>query len=163
MGSHFIPQYYLKGFECSDEPGLIWMYDKVSKRFRKIAIKAAAQRPAFYEQETEKKLASIEGPGHAALGRLRRGEALPESGRAELALYIAVMFRRVPRGRQRARQLFPAAFEQSRNRAHSQVHAGMPLRSAKRSSCSPSGCGWFALLARRRSSIRSTPLGRARA
>lgn len=99
------------------------MYDQVSKQFRKIPIKAAAQRPAFYDNETEKQLAIIEGPAHAALGRLRRGEALSESARAEFALYIAVMLKRVPHGRQRAQQLLPAVFEQSRNRARSQVSA----------------------------------------
>src|SRR5437667_294001 len=34
MGLHFIPQRYLKGFECPGKPDYIWMYDKAKKTTR---------------------------------------------------------------------------------------------------------------------------------
>lgn len=43
MGFHYVPQQYLRGFEVSDDPGTIWTYDKIPRRFAKIPIKVVAQ------------------------------------------------------------------------------------------------------------------------
>jgi hypothetical protein len=112
MGCHYVPREYLRGFECKDAPGLIWMYDTLQKEFRQVPIKAAAQKPDFYDKATERWLSSVvEGPGHAALGRLRRRGRLSQQDREALAAYMAVMLMRVPRRRRKSSELFPGVVE----------------------------------------------------
>jgi Protein of unknown function (DUF4238) len=122
MGHHYVPQQYLRGFECKKAPGLIWMYDKSLKEFRKVPIKAAAQRPDFYDKETERWLSSVvEGPGHAALGRLRRGEKLLPGDREALAAYVAVMLMRVPSRRHKSTGLLPQVVEDVASQVRSAI------------------------------------------
>lgn len=112
MGHHYVPQEYLKGFEAGGEPGLIWMYDKVSREFRKVPIAAAAQATGFYNEDTERRLNEVvEGPAHAALARLRRHEQLLQGDREALAAYMAVMLMRVPAKRRRSMAMFPSVVD----------------------------------------------------
>lgn len=113
MGHHYVPKRYLKAFESADEPGLIWMYDKVDREFRKVPVVAAAQAPAFYDAETERKLNQlVEGPAQVALSRLQQKEQLRENERRAASLYMAVMLMRVPARRRRATELIPSTVEE---------------------------------------------------
>ena len=40
MGHHYIPQHYLRGFEVSGQPGMIWMYNKTAKTSKFLPIKS---------------------------------------------------------------------------------------------------------------------------
>jgi len=122
VGHHYVPQHYLKGFEVPDQPGLVWMYDKAQRGFRKLPIKAVAQRPSFYSTDTESLLSDgVEGPAHAALDSLRRGYEPSLKDRAALALYVAVMIMRVPAKRQWAQELYPGVIDGVIDRVGSQV------------------------------------------
>ena len=44
MGHHYIPQHYLRGFEVSGQPGMIWMYNKTAKTSKCLPIKRKFQR-----------------------------------------------------------------------------------------------------------------------
>lgn len=122
MGSHYVPQFYLKGFECSSEPGLIWMYDKASRYFRKVPIAAAAQSAGFYHADTERRLSHrVEGPAHRALAKLRRRDLLAAGDREALTTYIAVMVKRVPAHRRMARELMPSAADKVIRQVSAQI------------------------------------------
>ena len=63
MGQHYVPQHYLRGFEVSDQPGMIWTYDKIAKTSKSLPIKLVAQKSGYYEEADETALANqIEGP-----------------------------------------------------------------------------------------------------
>lgn len=112
MGHHYVPQEYLRGFEVPDEPGLIWMYDKVSRLFSKLPIETVVQEVGYYDGDTERELSeTVEGPANSVLAKLRRREPLSSDDRSHLALYLAVMIMRVPRARRRAKDLLPDAVD----------------------------------------------------
>lgn len=124
MGSHYLPQQYLRGFEVPDQPGTIWLYDKKLHRFKRLPIKVVAQEPGFYDSETESRLSKdLEGPGHAVLGLLRRGQPLSEEDRSTLARYVAVMQMRVPRRRRKGREMLPAVINNTVDNVRSDVEA----------------------------------------
>lgn len=112
MGHHYVPQEYLRGFEAKEDPGLIWMYDKMSRDFRKVPMAAAAQATGFYDPDTERRLNEVvEGPAHAALGRIRKHQQLLPGDREALAGYVAVMLMRVPARRRRSMAMFPSVVD----------------------------------------------------
>ena len=106
MGQHKVPQEYLRHFECPFEPGLIWMYDKKSDRFRKLPIKNVAQASNFYFPDDERMLnEKIEAPAHAPLNKVRRGEEIPAGDRQSVALYLASTAIRGNRAREEKRKI----------------------------------------------------------
>ena len=110
MGHHYLPQQYLRGFEAADEPGAIWSYDKVTRRFARITIKVVAQEAEFYDADVEKELnESVEGPAHASMAKVRRQEPFSLEDRLRLAVYAATMIMRVPHRRRKAFELIPSA------------------------------------------------------
>jgi hypothetical protein len=106
MGKHIIPQKYLRGFATTSDPLQIWMYNKQSRAWSRVAIAKAVQQSNYFDAETEKKLAiSVEHPAHAALSNIRVRKHITKDERDALALYIAVMMMRVPRRRRKAREM----------------------------------------------------------
>ena len=47
MGQHYVPQHYLRSFEVSDQPGMIWTYDKIAKTSKSLPIKLVAVLALF--------------------------------------------------------------------------------------------------------------------
>src|SRR6186713_1137545 len=110
MGLHYVPDRYLRGFECPDKPGYIWMYDKAKSSSNCLPIKVVAQSPGFYSPEVEEELNfEVELPGNHVIDKLNRGERIDEMERRDLTYYIATMMRRVPRARAKAEKLIPPA------------------------------------------------------
>jgi hypothetical protein len=117
LGSHYIPQEYLRGFEDQKSPGMIWMYDKKLKTLKLVPIRVAVQEAGFYDGETEEQLnLSVEAPANQVLKRLRQGAQIDDSGRAKVALYIATMMKRVPHRREKNLQLAPEVIERELDR-----------------------------------------------
>jgi Protein of unknown function (DUF4238) len=56
MGKHYVPQRYLRGFECSERAGWIWMYDKRRGTVKQLPIKQVAQEADFYDSADEVEL-----------------------------------------------------------------------------------------------------------
>ena len=109
MGSHYVPQQYLRGFQCVDQPGKVWVYDKLEKCSRLLPIKVVAEESEYYDAEAERTLSQrVEGPAHAALARILRREKPLSADRKSLAIYIAAMMVRVPRRRRKAEELYPS-------------------------------------------------------
>ena len=124
MGSHYLPQQYLRGFEVPSDPGTIWVYDKKLSRFKHLPIKVVAQEPGFYDQSTEKALSeNIEGPANTVLAALRKEKSLDRNHRLKLALYISAMIMRVPRRRRKAREMVPSAIQSTVDRTRNAVES----------------------------------------
>jgi hypothetical protein len=51
MGSHYVPQEYLRGFADPESPGMIWMYDRRSGAFKLVPILTVAQERGYYDDE----------------------------------------------------------------------------------------------------------------
>lgn len=113
MGSHYLPQKYLSGFEVDGRPGMIWMYDKTTRHSVCASIEKVAQERGYYSPEDEKRLAQqIEGPANPVLEKIRRFEQISPEERHILAKYIATFLMRVPRRRRRALELYSEVREQ---------------------------------------------------
>lgn len=113
MGHHYVPQRYLRQFECLGEQGLIWQYTRGGRPPKQIPIKVAAQVSGFYHPDVEKHLASqIELPGSDALEKLIGGGRLDADERLSVAIYLGVMLKRVPAHRRRTTEMVPGVLAQ---------------------------------------------------
>jgi len=111
MGSHYIPQKYLRGFTDSVCPNALWQFDKKTLSFSKqrVSIAKIAQQRSFYNAETEKSLNElVERPGNSVLEKLRSGNiSLAAKEKVHLSVYIATMIKRVPYHRAKGEALVP--------------------------------------------------------
>ena len=107
MGHHYLPQYYLKGFSETDD-NMLWAYEKVSGKKFNTQIKSLANINDFYSQETEQYLANdIEGPANEVLDKIRSRHSINENDKHTFAQYMAVMWKRVPRGKEDLKKKAP--------------------------------------------------------
>ncbi len=121
MGYHYIPQYYLRGF-CLDFGREIWVYDKQEARKFATQVKSIANIYGFYSPELEKYLSEdIEGPANRVLEKIRNRELLTPSDKITLSSYIAVMWKRVPKGKNRFKAQAPGITEDLREKLHRQL------------------------------------------
>ena len=121
MGQHYVPQHYLRSFEVSDQPGVIWTYDKIAKTLKCLPIKSVAQESGYYEEADETALANqIEGPALHSLTTLRRRQHVDDDDRIQLSTYIASLIMRVPRRRAKAFEMFPDALQSTASRLREQ-------------------------------------------
>jgi len=112
MGHHYVPRKYLVGFAEPGNPDAIWMYDKKLCKFTNPNIKSIAQESGFYSAADELELNKlVERPANLVLDKLRNEKRTNEKERADLAIYIATMFKRVPKARARALSLLPGVLE----------------------------------------------------
>lgn len=122
MGKHFVPQAYLRAFECGEKPGCIWVQSRRADSPQLAPIVKVAQARQFYDSDTENLLASaIEAPANPVLDRLRRGVILEANEYPALILYIATMIKRVPRQRRRALAMVQPALDAVVERIAEQV------------------------------------------
>ena len=111
MGDHYIPQYYLKSFSQKDGKS-IWVYDKIEKRKFSTQVKSIGNITGFYSDEVEKYLANtIENPANEVLKKIRNHEEITNDEKETLAEYMAVMYKRVPKGKERIKELAPSICE----------------------------------------------------
>jgi hypothetical protein len=112
MGHHYTPQQHLRGFCVPAQPECVWMYDKKNARFSNepVSIRQVAQSSGFYSEEQERQLNNlIEIPGNRAVEKLLNGQPLAGEERLALAAYMATMISRVPRNRERGKNIAPVA------------------------------------------------------
>lgn len=121
MGSHYIPQKYLRGFAGAD-PSKVWVYDKKNRRLFEAAISKVAQESAFYEANVEVELnVAIESPTNPVIDKVRRREAISSEERVKLALYVAVMLMRVPKRRMKALEMYPGVINDTVHRTMEEI------------------------------------------
>ena len=119
MGHHYIPQYYLRGFENN---GRIWTHDRERNISFKSSVKSIANEKALYSEEIESFLANkIESPANAAISKIRKRESITLDERTALAQYIIFLWKRVPEGRKRALQKIPDVADSVQNNTTSEI------------------------------------------
>src|SRR6266851_1154585 len=124
MGSHYVPQKYLRGFEDPTRPGWIWMYDKGLDTHKCLPIKQVAQEPDFYTDEIEVALnEKVEKPANEAIDKVRQGNAIDDNDRANLAYYVATMTHRVPAYRDHAYEMAPRILTDTAQKLRKQIVA----------------------------------------
>ncbi|NQT17798.1 MAG: DUF4238 domain-containing protein [Planctomycetes bacterium] len=126
MGYHYVPQKYLSGFSDQNRPGFVWQYDKKERRFsdKPVSIRRIAQQRGFYDEDVERKLNElVERPGNRAIEKLRSNSPIADEERVNLAIYIATMVHRVPRHRERAREIAPRALTEAVGKLKSEIVA----------------------------------------
>ena len=112
MGKHYVPQAHLRRFQIEDSPGLVWMYDKKTRKFAQASISKVAQEPNFYSQDVERALADVvERPGNICIDKLFRRERLGNAERTQLSFYMLIMATRGPRQRKKSLNLVPGILE----------------------------------------------------
>lgn len=99
---HILPRFYLDGF-CKD--GLLWVYDRQVDEFRKQSPINTAVITHYYTIEDEKGekqsgvetiLSQIESLAKPVIEKLIASENVSPQDRADLAIFIAIQFLRVP-------------------------------------------------------------------
>ncbi len=112
MGHHYVPQRYLRNFQDPHREGFLWLHDKRGLVARPAAIKSVAQAKGFYSQETEEQLARVvEKPGNRVIAKLLTGGDIDQVERLQLAYYIGVMLKRVPRQRRKTSEMVPEVLD----------------------------------------------------
>lgn len=107
MGHHYLPQYYLKGFSETVD-NMLWAYEKGSGKKFNTQIKSLANINDFYSHETEQYLANdIEGPANEVLDKIRGRHLINDDDKNTFAKYMAVMWKRVPRGKEDLKKMAP--------------------------------------------------------
>jgi len=108
MGYHYVPQYYLKGFSESNGD-LLWVYEKGAGHKFNTHIKNIGNIAKFYSPEVEQYLANtIEGPANNILDVIRNRHKISEDDKKIFGEYMAVMWKRVPRGKERFKEMAPS-------------------------------------------------------
>jgi hypothetical protein len=119
MGQHFLPRYYLRGFE---RDGGLWAYDRFQTKSFATQLKAVANENRMWSDEIESYLANeIEDTTKQALDVVRKRKHLSPNDRWSLARYIVVMWKRVPKARERALQKLPALAEEVRAKRNAEL------------------------------------------
>lgn len=132
MGHHFVPRRYLQRFQVPDRPGFIWLHDRKDQRSCVAAIAKVAQSKAFYSPETEKILAdAVEAPGNRVMDKLVLNQAISPADRLQLAVYIAVMMKRVPYRRRKANELVEKRYSGWLAETIREVHTFFAQKSAE--------------------------------
>lgn len=121
MGYHYVPQYYLRGF-CPGFGRSIWVYDKQETRRFLTQVKSIANICGLYPPELEKYLSEdIEGPANRVLKKIRNRENLTPTDKITLSSYIAVMWKRVPIGKNRLKERAPGVTADLRETLHREL------------------------------------------
>ena len=108
MGQHYVQQNYLRCFGTPEDSDNIWMYDKISKEFKRLPIRNVAQSSGFYSEEDERALSEkIEGPAQDPLEQLRDGRQVEVQGRRAVTVYLESMIKRVPHNRRKMLEIAP--------------------------------------------------------
>lgn len=121
MGDHYVPRYYLKGFS-NREGKQIWVYDKQERRRFLTQVKSIANVTGFYSPEVEQYLANtIEVPANRVIRKIRDRGQITEYDKGILAEYMAVMMKRVPRGKERLRERAPSVAKKLSQEIHERL------------------------------------------
>lgn len=106
-GNHYVPQYYLKGFSLDDN--ILWVFEKSTGRKFETQIKNVGKITNFYSPNVEQYLANtIEGPANAVITKIRNMERIDNEDKRILAEYMDVLWKRVPKAKERMRKMVPS-------------------------------------------------------
>ena len=115
--NHVVPKKYLWWFRITDLPdvrrAIVWMYDRMRKKWIEVPVGDAAVRKHYYREEDEVGLADkVEYPAQHPLEKLRIGHQISFEDRLKVAWYVYAMMVRVPMARDLARRTIDEQSEQ---------------------------------------------------
>jgi hypothetical protein len=114
MRCHYLPKKYLKGFTNSTT-GKLWTYTKKGEKYP-CNIDKVAKINNWYPDEVERFLADeVENPANDILDKVRSLRNISKKEKQVLSEYMVVMMKRVPRGKDRVKNLMPSVTEDIRN------------------------------------------------
>jgi hypothetical protein len=107
MGLHYVPKLYLRGFADGDER--LWTFDRAERRYFFSTIDNVAQQSKFYSDELERIFCSeVETPAAPVFRAIREQGRIDSKRKEIIARYLAAQLKRVPAGKQRYQESFPA-------------------------------------------------------
>ena len=116
MGDHYVPRYYLKGFSQNDGK-TIYVYDKTEQRCFETQVKSIANETDFYSPEVEGYLANtIEASANDVLKKIRDRVEISAYDKQILSAYMTCMIKRVPKGKEKLKELAPGIAEEVRQK-----------------------------------------------
>ena len=125
--NHYIPQHYLRRFVRSDVEHQIWVYDKQLRREFVTSVARAARETGFYHDAMEEALATrIEAPAEELIQAVCEGRRLAPEQKRQLALFVSMMFKRVPAYQQRAQAMIPQVSAETFARIERQIREYAP-------------------------------------
>jgi hypothetical protein len=127
---HFAPKLYLKGFMEAEGSPFVWVYKKGKpynpgykshhnprrRPIRHVGVErdhyAFKKRDGTVDFDTyEDELEKLEKPSNPVFEKLRRHEMITEREKEIFASYVYLMYKRVPRRKERFRKSWPSVFE----------------------------------------------------
>jgi len=103
---HYIPRFFLKGFSADDKR--LWLFDRYKKEFRLQNIANIASENKLYtykingkEENLEDVFSQAEGYASSILRKIINKEQITGQEKADLAMFIALMYVRVPDSKKR--------------------------------------------------------------
>jgi hypothetical protein len=121
MGNHFVPQFYLHGF-TSDKT--IWAHDKLKKCSFPSEPKSIANETGMYSDELENYFTiQVEQPAEDAIRKIRLQQSLSSGDRNALAKYMAALWKRGPKGRNRVVDRLPEVASTVQKDLHDRIDA----------------------------------------
>jgi hypothetical protein len=113
MGDHYVPRAYLRGF-CAPGSERIYAYEKQTGRCFGTNVVNVAQERHFYPREVEQRLnLEVEVPANAVLRKIQQHATITVEEKFVLAVYAAVMIKRVPRHRARLADMIPTVMSET--------------------------------------------------
>jgi hypothetical protein len=123
IGEHYIPQFYLKGFENSSKPSYIYVYEKGYTKILNLPISKVAKENNRWPKKIEEYFANkIEAPANPVLEKIRNRELISSSDKVTLSDYLIVLWLRVPRGFERAKEIYPDVMKKIFANTEQQIH-----------------------------------------
>lgn len=121
MGNHFVPQFYLHGFTSGKT---IWAHDKLKKCSFPSQPKSIANETAMYSDELENYFTSqVEQPAEDAIRKIRMQQPLSSGDKNALAKYMAALWKRGPKGRNRVIDRLPEVASSVQKDLYDQIDA----------------------------------------
>ncbi len=102
MRSHYVPEFYLRGFTKASGRKVLWVFEKPGGEAFCTQPDNIAVESNFYPADVERFLANeIEDPSNRILNGIRESHLFKADDKLEFSRYILAMIRRVPRHRER--------------------------------------------------------------
>ena len=115
---HFLPEFYLSGFT---RKGMLSIYDRKKKQYRVQAPRNTAVIGHYYaflnkngevDYSVEKMLSQIEGRAKPVIRKLEHDEGISTEERIDLAIFLGILFARVPKAERENEEIADATIKQ---------------------------------------------------
>ena len=127
MGDHYVPQYYLKGF--SKDGRTICVYDKQGSGKFTTQVKSIANITGFYTPKIEQYLSNnVESQANIVLRKIIERNKITVDDKKILSDYIVVMMKRVPRSKERIRELAPSVVKEVSQKIHEALNIAKSMQ-----------------------------------